>query len=1048
MPTPEETQQMPSMVQGAGLVVHTGAEAHVDIGEQHSYFHRTVPDYQHQRHYHLPCRIPTFTGRIGQLMKLELSLTQYAGSIIGEAKEFREHQVSGLGGVGKTSLALEYAHRMLHVRRYDYAIWLNANNANQLMLEMMDLALTFKLGADIKHLKEKYFTNQNIIKAVYKYLYTQADYSKVLIIFDNVDQLAVLRGQMMQPQDETVVSLSAGASAHVEMDDDDDDDKSSTSHASPTIVEQQERQIVEALNFMPEQIDCAQTDKTLHWLITTRDQSEQQLYPDRHLALHGFSPQEAIQYIQSRLGSETPVDQCHRLAHTLHYFPLALAQAVASIEQMQESSIAEYLELYTNTKEAQKEFLTTKLPYPDPYKEAVYTTWRISYEKLSKAAQQMIRMLCYLDAINIPFLLVEKLGEITSKLDSLQVRGVIDLLVKSSLIQKDQQIKELMVTFKIHRMLREVICMETISEQGEVEVARFLLSIVMSIDVVYPWDKRTARDIAFVKIIAPHCENILTSIESTSRWIFLACLVSFRLRLLLILGDVYGEKGELRKKIEVLMKAVAMKQAIYGKDNHEVAHTLVNLAQAYGELGKPFVRRELLKKALIIGERHYGRDHHKLAITLTNLGSVNLRLGKIDEGRVLLERSLAIKEKHHGLEHPEVAITLINLANAYGFLGDYKKQSSLLNRAFLIQKNHYGERHYLVARTMSNLANSYGEVGDYIKKKELLESAFPILVQHYGEKYYEIAIHLRNLANTYGALGDVRRQNIILKKAVSLQEEHYGRKNYEVAITLVNLAISYGDLGDHQRKKLILEEVLEIQVAHYGETHYEVACTLTNLANAIIAMNGDLDYSELILKKALLVKEEHYGKDHDMVLHTLTSMSVLYLAMGKMKLRKNVLARILSINKNKYGEDHYQTARTLVDFAMSHTDTTDLELMKEMLEKASLILEQHYGSEHFIVAKAQENLAIVMGTMGKFQEKKEILERVLIVLRSHCGENHHETAKALYNLGETYVSIQEKVEGLQRIRGAYETLINTVEFGRDHPLVVRIRRRISELEES
>jgi hypothetical protein len=67
----------------------------------------------------LPARNPVFTGRAGELADLARKLT--AGPVAVVA-------VRGLGGVGKSQLALEYAHRERQSGRYRVAGWVRADS--------------------------------------------------------------------------------------------------------------------------------------------------------------------------------------------------------------------------------------------------------------------------------------------------------------------------------------------------------------------------------------------------------------------------------------------------------------------------------------------------------------------------------------------------------------------------------------------------------------------------------------------------------------------------------------------------------------------------------------------------------------------------------------------------------------------------------------------------------------------------------------------------------------------------------------------------------
>ncbi|MCE3239061.1 MAG: hypothetical protein K0R24_2042 [Gammaproteobacteria bacterium] len=259
-------------------------------------------------------------------------------------------------------------------------------------------------------------------------------------------------------------------------------------------------------------------------------------------------------------------------------------------------------------------------------------------------------------------------------------------------------------------------------------------------------------------------------------------------------GNAYGALGDTARKRDLLERSLAIKEAHYGRDHYEVAITLTNLGNAYGALGDTARKRDLLERALVILEAHYGRDHYQVAATLGNLSTAYGTLGDTARKRDLLERALVILEAHYGRDHYQVAATLGNLGNAYGDLGDTARCRDLLERALAIQEAHYGREHYEVAKTLMNLGNAYGDLGDTARKCDLLERALKIEEAHYGREHSETAITLTNLGNAYGALGDTARKRDLLERALAIQEVHYGRDHSELAIILTNLAVAYHTL--------------------------------------------------------------------------------------------------------------------------------------------------------------------------------------------------------------------------------------------------------------
>jgi tetratricopeptide (TPR) repeat protein len=91
-------------------------------------------------------------------------------------------------------------------------------------------------------------------------------------------------------------------------------------------------------------------------------------------------------------------------------------------------------------------------------------------------------------------------------------------------------------------------------------------------------------------------------------------------------------------------RALALSEAVHGPDHPDVGPALTHLAQTLQDLGQPGAARPLQERALAIGEAAYGPDHPTVALRLNNLAQTLQDLGQPEAARPLQERALAIGE--------------------------------------------------------------------------------------------------------------------------------------------------------------------------------------------------------------------------------------------------------------------------------------------------------------------------------------------------------------------------------------------------------------------
>ncbi|HEU0131150.1 MAG TPA: tetratricopeptide repeat protein [Mycobacteriales bacterium] len=362
----------------------------------------------------------------------------------------------------------------------------------------------------------------------------------------------------------------------------------------------------------------------------------------------------------------------------------------------------------------------------------------------------------------------------------------------------------------------------------------------------------------------------------------------------------------------LLERALAIDEAARGPAHPEVATDLSNLAMVLRALGDAVGARPLLERALAIDEAALGPAHPKVATDLSNLAMVLRALGDAVGARPLLERALAINEAALGPGHPRVATTLSNLATVLYALGDAVGARPLLERALTIDEAALGPAHPEVATTLGNLALVLKAVGDAPGARPLLERALAIEEAALGPAHPKVATIVGNLATVLHALGEAVGARLLLERALTIDEAVLGPAHPKVATDLGNLALVLKALGDAAGARPLLERALAIEEAALGPAHPKVATALGNLALVLKAL-GDAAGARPLLERALEIKEAALGPAHPAVATTLGNLATVLAALGDAAGARPLLERALAIHRRiaPDGRDAERTAARL-----------------------------------------------------------------------------------------------------------------------------------------
>lgn len=206
-----------------------------------------------------------------------------------------------------------------------------------------------------------------------------------------------------------------------------------------------------------------------------------------------------------------------------------------------------------------------------------------------------------------------------------------------------------------------------------------------------------------------------------------------------------GEPAEARKHYE---RALKIDEVAYGPDHPIVAICVNNLGNALEDLGELVEARKHYERALKIDEAFYGPDHPNAAIRINNLGLVLLDLEEPAEAQNLFERSLKIFEVSYGPNHPTVATGVNNLSLVLVRLGKLVEARKLFERALTIDEASYGPDHPEVATDLDNLASVLKFLGELEEARKLCERALKIFEKSYGPGHprtHRVRHHLHKL---------------------------------------------------------------------------------------------------------------------------------------------------------------------------------------------------------------------------------------------------------------------------------------------------------------
>ncbi|GCE14715.1 FxSxx-COOH system tetratricopeptide repeat protein [Tengunoibacter tsumagoiensis] len=277
-------------------------------------------------------------------------------------------------------------------------------------------------------------------------------------------------------------------------------------------------------------------------------------------------------------------------------------------------------------------------------------------------------------------------------------------------------------------------------------------------------------------------------------------------------------------------RALAIREHQLGPDPLEDAASLCRLAEFCLAQQKYPLGETLARQALVIYERQLGTDHLNTTNARHMLASLIERQGHYDKTEAMHLQNLAIRERELGAEHPLTTRVLNNLGILYSHQGRDKEAEQCYKRVLASRQKQLGPSHFQTATAIFNLSCVYIDQGRYEEAEPYSRQALALYEQHLGRHHMQTADCLNGLAIILLHQGSLEQAEALLQEALELHEKHLGPVFPHVGDDLMMLGILYRKQGRYAEAEPLFQRALEINAQTFADVDPQVAKNLYQFA--------------------------------------------------------------------------------------------------------------------------------------------------------------------------------------------------------------------------
>jgi Tetratricopeptide repeat len=204
-----------------------------------------------------------------------------------------------------------------------------------------------------------------------------------------------------------------------------------------------------------------------------------------------------------------------------------------------------------------------------------------------------------------------------------------------------------------------------------------------------------------------------------------------------------GEAGDAAGARDQLAALLPVEEQVLGAEHPDTLTARANLAYWTGQAGDAARARDQDATLLPIRERVSGAEHLHTLVTRANLAYLTGEAGDAARARDQYAALLPVEERALGAEHPDTLATRANLARWTGEAGDAAGARDQLAALLPVEEQVLGAEHPRTLTTRANLARWTGEAGDAAGARDQLAALLPVEERVLGAEH-PITLRARN----------------------------------------------------------------------------------------------------------------------------------------------------------------------------------------------------------------------------------------------------------------------------------------------------------------
>jgi hypothetical protein len=344
------------------------------------------------------------------------------------------------------------------------------------------------------------------------------------------------------------------------------------------------------------------------------------------------------------------------------------------------------------------------------------------------------------------------------------------------------------------------------------------------------------------------------------------------LRVVDLMASICWQQGQWKESENLNRQLMETRREILGPNHPETLKSMTGLAASYWSQGRWDEAKELDLSVIRIRKEVLGPEHPQTLISMNNMALSYQYKGQWKDAEELQVQVVETRKRVLGPEHPQTLTSMNNLALTYRNQQRLKEAEDLQVSVTEARKRVLGREHPDTLVAINQLAATYQTQKRWEEAEGLQLQVMEISKQSLGPEHPDTLTAMHNLAVTYRNQQRATEAVELQLKVMQTRSRVQGAMHPDTLISMHSLALSYYDQHKLKEAEEIQLTVVKAKKKVLGSEHHSTLLSMERLSHTWKSMGRNVS-AAVLLKDCLRLREKVLGPDHPTTQSTIATLN-------------------------------------------------------------------------------------------------------------------------------------------------------------------------------